>query len=310
MPAAVPGRATMSKSLVHGMVTIPSSFFAGAEDSAFQREEYAPDGRKVGRANVIKTDEGVQKDVTNTVRLSLTAALKDERITPEQFERASKFDLVETIGYGEIVRCVTTEQGLVRVDDDELQTLELGRDKDVAKIVCFMPLSILGTGSYVPESIMQVRPRKEKGKSNTGYDKAFAVLLKGMRSRAVFALVEIVAHGKVKYGALMATGRLWLLKYDDEVREDLPLPAFDDVTDDEVRMMGTLIDTATENSPRVLEDVATTLAWNLVERKLAEGDVFLQVEGAPQAPATQDIMASLQASVEAAKAARTGESSP
>lgn len=307
MPAQAPARAKISKTLVHGLVSIEASFYAGAEDSAFQREEYAPDGRKVGRTFTIATDETALKDVENTVKVALDAALKDDRITQAQYDRATggRFSFVEKIDYGTIIKAVDTEAGLVAVTDAELAGLDLGftdGETKNAKIVKFLPLSILGTGSYVPESIMQVRPKKEKGRVNAGYEKAFALLMKGMRSRAVFALVEYVAYNKVKYGALMSTGRMWDLKYDDEVREDLPLPSFDDLDPDEIGMMCNLIDTATEREPLLLEDVATHLAWEFVEAKIEAGDVFVPRQSTTDGGAkATDLLSALTASVEAAR---------
>lgn len=289
------------------MVTIPVSLYAGAEESAFEREEYSPDGRKVGRTFTVKVDEGIQKDVDNTIKVALDAALKDGRITEVQYERASKFSHVEKIGYGEIVKCVNTASGLVAVPDADLVFEFDGFDSDedrakLARILEFVPLHFLGTGSYVPESIMQARPKREKGKVNSGYERAFATLLKGMRNRAVFALVQFVDHNKLKYGALMSTGRMWVLKYDEEVREDLPLPDMDNLDPDQVRMMGTLIDTVTVTEPRLLEDAATTLAWEYVESKITDGELFkpADVSAAP-ANAAGDLMESLKASVEAVK---------
>lgn len=312
MPAPAPARATLSKSITRGIFTVPASFYAGAEESAFSRHEYAPDGREVGRVNAIKTEEPLLNDAKNTLRVALNAALDGKYITQEQFDRVSKFTPVETIDFGEIIKAVDTEAGLVAVSDSDLASLDLGipdSEQANARIVCFQPLSILGTGSYVPENIMQVRPKREKGKVNSSHEKAFATLLKAMRNKAVFALLQWTDRNKVKNGALMGNGRLWVLKYDEEVREDLPLPKVD-VDPAEVKMMGDLIEASLEQQPRTLADLATALAWEFVNAKIADGKVMVPREGVtPEAAQVQatSLMETLKASVEAARSEVTSE---
>lgn len=260
MPAEAPKRSSGSATLSYGPLTIPIQLFSGVEDihSRFvKRSEYTRDGEPVGRAPIIQGSEPPQ--------------------------------LVE----GDVLRCVETEHGLVELTNEEIDSV-LNLPEKQAEIVTFIPLHVMGAGYYMPETLMQVRPAK--GKQRGTYDpaaaKAFTTLMKAMRQEQVFALTKLNLRGRPAYGALLPTGRLYRLLFDDEVREDLPLPDFE-VSASDVALVREIIEVSSK--PPTLSNEHRHLILGYVEKKGKEGQTIDQ-EPVP-VEASDDLLAELRAAV-------------
>ena len=259
MAAPAPTRSSGSAMLSFGPLTIPVQLFTSVEDTStrfVKRSEYTRKGEPVGRAPIIKGTE------------------PPELVDKEQ-----------------VVRCVETEHGLVELTDEEVKTV-LGVPEKQAEITTFLPLHVMGAGRYMPETLMQVRPAKgkQRGTFDPAAAKAFTTLLKAMRQEQVFALVKLNLRGHPAYGALLPTGRLYRLLFDDEVREDVTFPDVA-VSVDDVNMIRKMMDVSAKPPELTNEYRSRLLAY--VEKKAQDGHL-LQEEPAPDEGEVDDLLAQLR----------------
>lgn len=206
---------------------------------------------------------------------------------------------VEFVSREDVIYGVDTEHGLVELTDEELKSFDFGIENKTGTVVGFIPLDALGR-NYTPEAMYQVRPEKP------AFNRPFMLLLKALRKTGTFALVELVVRNRPMWGALLGNGRFYRLMCDEEVRADLPLPEID-LSDDDMRMMQTLVETM-KTVPPVLDDkyqaaVEARLAEH-VEKRNFIGTPIERPVIAPTSP--DDLMAKLTASVEEARRAREG----
>lgn len=264
VPAAAPNRSTGSFTLGWGLVSIPVSLYSGTEEVGVKRNRYTAVGNPVGMKNY-------------------------DKVTGEDVEFA---DIVMRFDVG--------DGRTVALSDDEIEAI-VQPIAGLAEVEAFYPLAHLVAGTYVPETLYQVRPAKVKGSKgsvpNPGAEKAFALLLTAMAAEGVFALVNVTLRGKPKYAALLPDGRFLILKFDGEVREPAPIAAVA-LSDAEISMGRQLISALKEDTPKVLEDDASAkiVAYALAK---AEGTAEAPVVVEAQAP-VGDLMAALQASLAAA----------
>lgn len=188
-----------------------------------------------------------------------------------------------------IVKCLETEKGLVELTPDEIEAV-LQPTNGVAEIEAFLPLHFLGAGSYIPTGLAQIRPDK-------GGEQSFSLLMAGMKREQVFGLVRVTARNKVRYSALLPTGRLYPLLFDDEVREELPMPTADH-DEGELEMAIRLIQSKTEASPLTLADPSKRLITEYALKKAGANGQAVEIEPA-KPKGTNDLMAALKASLEA-----------
>lgn len=261
MTAPAPSRATNSATLGFGPMAIPIKIYSGTEDVKFSRSRYWRDGEgnlaKVGNVNVVKDSEPLQ-----------------------------------TVAFNELVNCVTTEHGLVEVSDQEVKDVLQAANK-VADITAFLPLHVLGSGGYIPEGVLQMRPDK-------GGEKPFILLMKALRRLQVFALVELTLRDKTRYVALLPTGRAYTLLFDDEVREDRPLPEAN-FKDEELEFTIEFVKIKTTDQPPVLENLAVTRLMDYATEKAKNEGVAPALDTTPTASGSDDLLAALKAAVAAAK---------
>lgn len=300
MPAPAPNRATTNLTLSAGLLSIPLSVYAGVEkDTGIKRAEYDRDGNKVGRVSI-----AMLQDLGDTHVANHLESLRKKAVT----EAAPDFEHVRFYTSHDVLHCVDMGDGLVELTDAEVQTCNpyAGQDK-TAQVLCFQPHSVLASGAYLPIGVSQVRPQKSKNgrvsQPNPAAERAFAILLKAMRKHGVFALLRIISGNQPTYGALLPTGRLYNLAFDEQIREDLPLGK-PDLDPTQVRMAETLVESMIEEQPRVLENEITPKVVEYLDKKLAEGKVVKLTATAPASTTAGvgDLMAQLTASVEAAKA--------
>ena len=271
--APAPSRATASGTLAWGLVVIPIQFFAGIEDQAVARTEWvqtAPDEfAKVGRVPAIKNEDG---------------------------------SYGSQIAYSDIIKRYESENGtLVDLSDDEIaECLDL--PSGLAEIVAFQPVTLLNAGTYLPDSVMQVRGTRKGQQAQYALD----LLFKSMRKRSVFALVRYVMRGTLHYGALMANGRFLTLRFDNEVRSALPLPTFEN-SEAELSQAVALIDSRTVAERIELTNNASERVREYAEAKAASMTasntqtlVSHPVHATP-ARAVSTLLETLEASMEAAR---------
>lgn len=256
-----------------GMVAIPVQLFAGTEDSKVSRSEYVKEVdsegkatyRKVGRMNIVKdTGEAVDSD--------------------------------------RVVKCIEVGDGVVEVSDDEVANL-IGATNGTASVVCFIKQSALFSGTYVLGDLKQLRPAKRTSGKQKVHDpaatKSFALLMAAMRKTASFAVLKVTTRGAPQFAALLPNGDLYMLRFDEEVRERLPMPEAE-IEKEEVEMGVELVTLGLRDDPPTLHDDASKRVIEYAEEK-AKGNA--QSVTAPQAPEeeSQDLMAALSAAVQQAK---------
>lgn len=258
-PTPVPSRASGSLTLGVGTSAIKMSLYSGIEDTSFSRTEWIenPDGTfsSVGRQPAVKNDDGTYGRV---------------------------------VDYDQIVKRADVGGTLVTITDAEIaQARGFDTDGD-ARIVAFQPLGVLNSGAYLPDGVMQLRPARRQVGRSTQVDRlserAFALLVYAMRRHGVFAMVEYALRGQVRYGALLPTGRFLSLRFDDEVRSDLPLPAVCNFSDTEKEQADALVAGYTNRDVISLINTVKESVLSYAATKVAPGQT--EVTATAAAPAT------------------------
>lgn len=259
-----PSRSSGTIMLSWGMMTIPLSVYSGSEEVRVSRKEF------------------VEGDPSRSVgRASIDK---------------SKLPNIELVEAGDVTRMVQASSGAwVVMTDDEMAACTM--PKGVAEIISFVPRDEMW--AYLPEDIGQVRPQKVSGKANPAVVKAFSLLLTAMAGKDVAALVKFALRGPARYGLLCPNGDLIYVKTADQVREPLPL---DLVPVDAAHLSAAdaLIDAIGSSAPVIVNETAEAI-MTYVETKAA-GQPVPEVKVANNM--SDDLMASLMASVDAAQAAR------
>lgn len=209
-----------------------------------------------------------------------------------------------------------TDYGYVFVSDSEIEEL-LTIEPRSAKVVAFQPLSVWNSGAYIPTGqtfeveVTPIPDGKRKVPNRNGLLQ-FQVLLETMEQRGAFAVLDVVSRGIPTPAALLPDGTLWYLRVEEEIREprgnkpDVEVPA-------EWRpVVGALLDAMWRDEPLSLHDTRVTAIQNFADEKASKGDFSKPEE--PEVPdvvpqATVDILALLQASVDAAKASGVAKAS-
>jgi non-homologous end joining protein Ku len=202
---------------------------------------------------------------------------------------------------------------LIELGDDEIARVTAGTavDRGDVPIECFIPLDAIGT-RYPVTAWYQARPalRQEKRKSvpDPTADKAFVLLMSAMEEKGVACLVRLALRGPAKFAAITPDGRLYMLNYDSEVREEYPWP---DVEVPEAHIQGAmnLIDGYGIDTPALPDETGEALTKYVINKaKTGETiEALPEPEDAPDKP-EPDYLALLEASVQVAKSAKKAKS--
>lgn len=263
MPATAPSRSTLKLTLTIGMIPLALDVFAAVEESNISRSMYVKDGGVLHKVGMTTFDT----------------------VTGKNIERS------------DVVKCVETPEGdLVEVSDDELQAL-LASENGTCSFLGFLPQDQF---DYSTEKPYQVRPQKVKTVKNP-YEKPFVLIMEAMRETATVALLSFVNRGKTRYAAIDCDGHLVTLRFDEEVREERPMPTA--VLSDQEKAMGvTFIDTfKIDETPVFHDDDSARLMQFAVDKAktLAEGGVVTIPSVTDAAPAAgDDLMALMAASLQ------------
>jgi DNA end-binding protein Ku len=241
------------------------------------------------------------------VPVSLYTATEEIRVTRKEFFQGNadipigrapvRKDTGDVVSQSDVTRMATASNGkVVPLGDDEIADL-LGYTNGQATIEAFVPLA--DTDRYVADgSVFQVRPTATKGKVDAGAAKAVAILFAAMNDRQVAALVSYVMRGSKRFGLLRADGTLTVVLPANAVRAARPLDT-PDVSDAELAMALQLLDVVGTSTPIIVDDSPEKVQAHVDSK--AEGYVAETVK-ADAAASTADLMATLQASIDAAKA--------
>lgn len=287
MPKAAPStRASNHITLSFGMFSAPVSIYTGTvSDHGFSRHEYLP-----------VTDPATGETVDHPVGRGQIDKTTGELLGPDKV--------------AQVQRKIDTEYGPVFVEDDEIEKL-FTIDADTLKIIEFQPQHLFSPqGNYVPKTLAFLEPTKvgsgkKKGPSSAAV-KLLHTLYKAMREEGVVAVGELTTRGVPKPVVITPDGKVWHVWHTDALREQRDLPEFD-VIPAEVTMTRTFIQALTTTDPVDLTDKRSELIQNFADEKAAAGD-FSKPADTYVAPAAEepsiDFAAMMQASIEAAKAAK------
>jgi DNA end-binding protein Ku len=255
----MPTRAHTSFNIGWGLLSVPVSVYTGTETTRVTRKEFTEVGAPaqwvpVGRSP-IRTDTG------------------------------------EVIATEHVVRRAQASNGewVTLTDDDIADATSAIRGQ--GNIEAF--IKVTDVGRYLTEGQAQVRPKREKGKANPAAEKAFALLLRAMKSRKVVALIKVAMRGPARYALLDSEGNLSLILTADAIREARPMENVT-VSAAELAMAESLIDAVGIERP-VLTDTNAPLVQAWVDSK-ATG-VTPTTVAAPDS--VIDVMAAIQASIDA-----------
>jgi non-homologous end joining protein Ku len=241
-----------------------------------------------------------------TIPLSVFTGVEETRVKRAEFYKgdvnvpvgraAIRKDTGEVIDSADVVRMAESDDGVrVELSDDEIAVCTT--ERGLAEVVCFVRDSKVG--QYLVTDVKQVRPKREKGKGNPAFEQAFALLLTGLKDRKCHALVHVAMRGPARYALLDHRGNLYLVASADQVRQEIPRESFN-FDAREVGMIGALIDAVGLDTP-VLVDTTAPSVQRYVNDKAA--GVPREIHE-PVAAIPVDIMSQLEASIDAAKAAK------
>lgn len=189
----------------------------------------------------------------------------------------------QIIDRDQVFRGVEREDGtVVEVTNDEMKAM-LPMENGTAQVVCFVRQSSLFAGKYVLGDLDQARPGK-------GAAKPYTLLMAAMRKTQSFAVLKLAVRNKAKYAALLPNGDLYTLKFDDDVRERLPMPEVD-IQSAEVEMGVEIVKRGlSDERPELVNDEDRALRDLIAGKEAGEA-----VAGAEDAPQGDDLMAALKA---------------
>lgn len=205
-------------------------------------------------------------------------------------------DTGEVIPSDRVVRMAEASNGAwVTLTDDEIADCTC--PKGVGDIVTFIPVK--DVGNYAAQDVAQVRPKAVKGKADKAGEKAFALLLAVLRKKKVVALVRVALRGPARYALLAHDGSFTYVRTADQVREARPLNDEFKFSPQELALAEALLDAVGIDTPVLTDDTAPAVRA-FVDSK-AKG---VAAPAKPAVPVITDIMADLEASIAAAKAAK------
>lgn len=270
--AKAPSRSSATINLSFGLMSIPCAIYSGTEDTAIKRKEFV--------RHVISVDE----DGTEKIELHPCGRVPIDKET------------TEVVGQDQIVRLVDTDHGPVEVTEDEWAGLTEAAP-GTAEVVCFLPMSYMASGHYVPEQMYQIKPKKEgSGKNKVEVSgKPFDLLMSAMRKQGVFAIVKTTLRrgSSPKYGALMPNERLYLLHFDNEIRETITREP-NEISDAQLERAAKLIAEETVKTPPPLVDETSQRIREFADTKAQGGDVPEVTEVTPKLETVDDLDALLE----------------
>jgi len=258
--APEPSRSTGTITLSWGLLNIPLSIYTGTEETNVSRKEFV-DGdveRPAGRAVIDKISQ-------------------------------------EIIDSSRVVRMAEASNGTFVVLTDDEQAACTGV-RNVAEVVTFIDNRDIF--NYMPNKLMQVRPKRDKGIPNPAGAKAFSLLISAMASQSVTALVKVALRGPAQYALLTATGDLLFVHSSDGVRKPLAM-GLTAVTPQEQDMARNLISAIGIAQAPHIPDVTAQAIGQYVDQKAGGNTPAMQA--APPATNGTDLMDELMKSIEAKK---------
>jgi DNA end-binding protein Ku len=209
----------------------------------------------------------------------------------------------EEVGWEDIVKGYEVSKGnYVLVSEDELMAFAPEANHQI-DLECFVDLDeidpIFFDGAYHVAPAQAAKP--------------YALLVRAMEEANKVAIARFVMRSKQYLAALRpkdGTLLLSMMVYADEINPTQEIGEFDDVASvsvdqRELAMAGQLIESLSEPfEPESYHDTYREQVLELIERKAGGEQIVAETTPAPSADKVIDLMAALEASVQAAKGAR------
>lgn len=264
--APAPSRSTNSFTVSLGLLHIPVSVFTGTEETAVKRSEFVTvDGElhPVGRTSYDKITSQVIDD--------------DSGLSVQRYAYDVATDSWVMLTDWEIEQCTMP--------------------KKVAEVLTFVPLTKLAT-SYLAIGMAQVRAKTTglKGAQKAHAERAFGLFLAGLKARKVAALIKVALRGPARFAAITPDGDLLWLQASDGVRESAPLPKAV-YTEQEMALVGTLIDTVGKSAPVIVDDTAQRITQYVAEKAERAGRPVAEPIN-DDLPVQEDLIAALVGSID------------
>jgi DNA end-binding protein Ku len=248
-----------------------------------------------------------------TVPVKLFSATQSKTVHFNQFQEGTgervRYKRVaegsgDEVEYADIVKGYEIEKGqYVIVTPDELESVEPSKSRTI-DIEDFVSLDEIDPVYFDKTYYLAPAP-------DVGAEKPYSLLLEALRSANKVAVARFVMRTKQYLAAIRPIGDLLALQtmfFPDEVRgtDSVENPPDDvQLSDRELAMAEQLIDSLTSSwEPDRYTDTYRERVLDLIERK-AQGEDIVVAER-EEAPEVVDLMAALQASVEEARARKSG----
>ena len=207
-------------------------------------------------------------------------------------------DTNEPVDMADVTRMAQSSNGTwVTLDDDEIASV--AGPSGGCEVIEFVPVD--KADRYLTDGLYQLRPKTDK-RGGAATSAAYGLLLAGMAQRKVHALVQVTMRGTPRYALLTSGGDLLTIATADSIRQRRDLPSVQPSTA-ELDMVCQLIDAIGVGAPTLVDDVSVKVQ-QYVDGKAATGGVTQSGAALPPGPAPIDLAAVLQASIDAAKAAK------
>lgn len=283
--APAPKRSTFAFTVNFGMLPVKCRLFSPTEDNeAIKTHQYVE--------VEVKDDEG-------------NVTVEDHEVGQRPYDKATGLN----INKSDIINKATVGDHLVALTPDEKALVTAGSavDKGDVPIEAFIPLDEIGSRYHVKSSY-QIRPalRQEKKRSvaDPQAEKAFVLFMEAMKARGVGCLVRLGMRTTARYGVITPDGRMHMLHFDAEVREDFEWPSVE-VSDAHIEGACGLIDGYGIDTPDLVDESAAALEKYLT-KKAEDGTVIEtpEVSDSEDADDDLDFTALLEASVAVVKSAK------
>ncbi|MCI0153505.1 Ku protein [Dermacoccus nishinomiyaensis] len=217
-----------------------------------------------------------------------------------KYQRVCSID-GEQVAYSDIAKGYETPEGqMVVLTDADLADLPLVTSKEIA-VDRFVPAEQISP--LVLDKVYYLEPDKAALKP-------YALLRSALEESGRVAVVTVSLRTRVTVAVLRVEGKaivLQTLLWPDEVREPdfAVLEAKAEVTDSEQAMAAMLVESLSGDfDPEAYEDTYEQAVREVVEAKLAGGEVKEPEDKPEESAEVVDLLAALQASVDRAKKAR------
>lgn len=282
--ADAPKRSTFAFTVNLGMLPVKVRLFSPTEDNeAIKTHQYFEAEVKDDQGNITVEDHEV-------------GIRPYDKVTGLNVDKA---DIVNKAKVGDELVALTPEE-------KALVTAGSAVDKGDVPVEGFVPLDQIGSRYHVKSSY-QIRPalRQEKKKSvrDPQAEKAFVLFMEAMKAKGVGCLVRLGMRTTARYGIITPDGRMHMLYFDSEVREDFEWPEVE-VSDAHVDAACGLIDGYGVDTPDLVDESAAALEAYLKDK--ANGGEIIEAPAVSESDDEPDLdfTALLEASISVVKSAK------